>query len=223
MLGTKKTTVTLVSQRTLLQVLQDLRPGIVNSEVVHSYFTVLCKSLVNVNVRHFYPAYAYIMAGLAVDPTEKPHRLFKDRHLFCDWLFYQVWRKVPASRATCSKQDDNDSCGVLACWNAAARVFGIPLQAFHRCHVTLMRLHIFHCFMANSLFVPFLIRRTCTKPITKNMGYIARVSVPDLSLRSNSTSAKIQLLTPYIRTATPIAMSVDSGWDFLMTLETGIN
>ena len=69
---------------------------------------------------------------------------------------HPVWRKVSAALSTCSKQYDNNSCGVFACWNATARVFGIPLLAFHQYHAPLMRLHIFHCFMANCIFIPFI-------------------------------------------------------------------
>ena len=69
---------------------------------------------------------------------------------------HPVWRKVSAAPATCSKQYDNNSCGVFACWNATARVFGLPLLSFHHYHAPLMRLHIFHCFMANCIFIPFI-------------------------------------------------------------------
>ena len=66
------------------QVLQDLRSGMIGAEIIHRYFTVLCNSVVHVNVRHIDPAFTTVIAGLEVDPTVQPHRRFTDTHLFCD-------------------------------------------------------------------------------------------------------------------------------------------
>ena len=59
-----------------------------------------------------------------------------------------AWRKVYSSRSNCTQQQDGDSCGIYACWNATARVH------FKHHHVPQMRLHIYHCCVNNILFLP---------------------------------------------------------------------
>ena len=62
------------------------------------------------------------------------------------------WTKRWTSREACPQQEDSISCGLFTCASATPRVLGIPKHHFTQYHVPLMRLHVYHCIMNNTLY-----------------------------------------------------------------------
>jgi hypothetical protein len=113
----------------------------IGAEVIHRYFTVLCNSVVHVNVHHLDPAFTTVIAGLEVNPTVQPHRRFTDTHLFCDWLLCPIVYNMHISYVTINYLDhsmrhEDSLCGI----HVSDNIFD-GLETFLRDHIALRRDH----------------------------------------------------------------------------------
>jgi len=62
-----------------------------------------------------------------------------------------TWTKKWSSRMACPQQEDSISGRLVTCASATLRVLGIPLHNFTQYHDSLMRLHVYHCIIINTL------------------------------------------------------------------------